>query len=334
MEGPQTIRWGIIGCGAVTEVKSGPAFQKASGSRLVAVMRRDGARAEDYARRHGVPRWYDSVEALLGDPEVDAVYVATPPSSHLAHVRLAAQAGKPVYVEKPMGLTFAECEEMNAVCQEARVPLFVAYYRRALPRFLKVKEWIDSGALGEIRFVTCVLSQPVGDDSTHPWHVNPGISGGGRFVDVGCHALDSLDFFLGPIREVRGAATNQAGLYGAEDVVSGELVFASGVHGTGVWCFTSGETIDRTEIVGSRGTARFAVLRDEPVTLRTAEGFTHLAIEHPPHVQQPLVQAVVDQLLGVGTCPSTGVTASRTSWVMDELLREYRRTASARAAGD
>jgi predicted dehydrogenase len=327
--GRRTVRWGILGCGAVTEVKSGPAFQKARGSQLVAVMRRDGQRAADYARRHQVPRWYDNAAALIDDPGVDAVYVATPPSSHREYVRLVAQARKPVYVEKPMGRSFAECEEMLVACEAADVPLFVAYYRRALPRFLKVKEWIDGGALGEIRFVTSVVSQPVGDDLQHAWHLAPEVSGGGRFVDVGCHALDLLDFLLGPIGEVRGSAANQARLYDAEDVVSGEWIFDSGVRGVGVWCFTSGDTIDRTEIVGSRGTARFAVLRDEPVTLTSAEGVTQLAIDNPTHVQQPLVQSVVDQLLGLGECRSTGASASRTTRVIDELLREYRRAGRA-----
>jgi 1,5-anhydro-D-fructose reductase (1,5-anhydro-D-mannitol-forming) len=235
-----------------------------------------------------------------------------------------------VYVEKPPGRTHAECQEMLATCRSAGVPLFVAYYRRALPRFLKVKEWIDGGALGEIRFVTCVLSQPVGDDLGHPWHLDANISGGGRFVDVGCHALDLLDFLLGPIGEVRGAAANQAGLYDVEDVVSGEWVFSSGVHGVGTWCFAGGETIDRTEIVGTRGTARFSILRDAPVTLSAAAGVTEERIDNPVHVQQPLVQSVVDELLGVGACPSTGETASRTSRVMDELLRDYRRARPAR----
>jgi 1,5-anhydro-D-fructose reductase (1,5-anhydro-D-mannitol-forming) len=321
----RAIRWGMIGCGAVTEVKSGPAFQQARGSQLVAVMRRDGARAADYARRHNVPRWYNDAAALIEDPEVDAVYVATPPSSHLEYARLVAQAGKPVYVEKPMGRSYAECQKMIAACQQASVPLFVAYYRRALPRYLKVREWIARGALGEVRFVTSVLAQPPGDDLSHPWHLDAEISGGGRFFDVGCHALDLLDFLLGPIATVKGTAANQAGAYDAEDVVSGEWTFASGVHGVGVWCFTSGDTFDRTEIVGTRGTARFALLRDEPVSLSTPNGTTAELIDHPAHVQQPLVQSIVDQLLGVGTCPSTGTSASRTNWVMDEFLREYRR---------
>lgn len=155
-----TIRFGIIGCGNVTEVKSGPGFQKADQSALVAVMRRNGDLAQDYARRHGVPRWYTDAQALIDDPEVDVVYVATPPGSHLEYTLAAARAGKPVYVEKPMALNGAECDRMLAACREAQVPLYVAYYRRALPRFLKVKELLEAGAIGDIRYAATVQYQP------------------------------------------------------------------------------------------------------------------------------------------------------------------------------
>ncbi|MDX5436908.1 MAG: Gfo/Idh/MocA family oxidoreductase, partial [Pontibacter sp.] len=136
----QKVRWGIIGCGDVTEVKSGPAFQKIENSELVAVMRRDSAKAQDYAARHGVPKWYDSAEALIHDPDVDAVYIATPPDSHAAYTLRVAAAGKSVYVEKPMALNYTQCQEMLAACNQANVPLFIAYYRRSQPLFLKVKE--------------------------------------------------------------------------------------------------------------------------------------------------------------------------------------------------
>ena len=188
------IRWGIIGCGAVTEVKSGPGLQKAERSRLVAVMRRNASLAEDYARRHGVPRWYSDARDLLADPEVDAVYVATPPSTHREYARLAAAAGKPVYVEKPMARTHAECLEMIAACREAGVALYVAYYRRAQPRFLKVRDLLAAGAIGAPRSVTVTLHQPppapVARPEDLPWRVRPEISGGGLFVDLGSHTLD------------------------------------------------------------------------------------------------------------------------------------------------
>lgn len=324
----ETVRWGIIGCGNVTEVKSGPALQKAAHSQLVAVMRRDGALARDYAERHGVPRWYDDAQALIDDPEVNAIYIATPPSSHKAYTLAAAAAGKPVYVEKPMALDFAECQEMIAACRTAVVPLFVAYYRRALSRFLKIKELLDAGALGAVRSVMITLQQPVRpshrDPSNLPWRVQPPIAGGGIFVDLASHQLDFLDYVLGPIASAQGYAANQAGLYPAEDIVSGSFVFASGVQGVGSWCFSSFDEIDRTEITGDAGRLSFSTFGDDPLVLTTRDGTQTFAIQYPPHIQQPLIQTVVDELRGHGRSPSTGESAARTTWVMDQMLAGYR----------
>jgi 1,5-anhydro-D-fructose reductase (1,5-anhydro-D-mannitol-forming) len=324
----RTIRWGIIGCGDVTEVKSGPGFQQAEHSALVAVMRRDGARAADYARRHGVPRWYDDAAALIADPEVDAVYVATPPSSHAEHALAAARAGKPVYVEKPMARHAAECRAMVDGCRAAGVPLFVAYYRRALPRFLEIKRLLESGEIGDVRFVSITLHQPLTpeelDPRTLPWRVDPAIAGGGRFVDLASHMLDFLDFALGPIVVAHGAAANQARRYAAEDVVAGSFRFASGVVGSGVWCFSAFDRADRTEIVGSAGRIVYSTFDTRPVVVHTDAGVREVAIDNPVHIQQPMIQLVVNALNGQGESPSTGETAMRTSWVMDRMLEGYR----------
>ena len=129
------IKWGFIGCGEVTEKKSGPAFNKVPGSSVVAVMSRNADRAKSYATRHGIARWYDDAQALLDDPEVNAVYIATPPSSHATYAIMAMKSGKPVYVEKPLAATYEECLRVNRVSRETGVPCFVAYYRRYLPYF-------------------------------------------------------------------------------------------------------------------------------------------------------------------------------------------------------
>ena len=321
----RTIRWGIIGCGDVTEVKSGPAFQRVKNSSLSAVMRRSGELAKDYARRHGVPRWYDDAEALIHDPEVDAVYIATPPAFHKEYALISARAGKPVYVEKPMALNFGDCKRMLEVCREARVPIFVAYYRRALSRFLKVKELIDARAIGEPRFVNMTFCQPLAPEDLNPqalpWRVIPEIAGGGRFVDLASQMLDFLDYLLGPIRLVEGFASNQAHRYPAEDIVTGTFIFESGVHGVGTWCFTSVDRRDLTEIVGTEGRIAYSTFDAEPIVLITPKGATEFSFEYPPHIQQPLIQTVVDELNGVGICPSNGESASRTSRVMDLMLK-------------
>ncbi len=322
----ERVRWGIIGCGNVTEVKSGPAFQKIKNSELVAVMRRNGELAKDYAKRHHVSKWYDDADMLIHDPEVDAVYIATPPGSHKEYTLKAAKAGKPVYVEKPMALNWDECNEMINACKAASVPLYVAYYRRAQPRFVKIKELLESKVIGDIRYVSSTQYQKAREDvmdpKNLPWRVQPELSGGGLFFDLASHTLDLLDFLLGPIKVANGIATNQAGYYRAEDIVTGTYHFESGIHGIGTWCFTAFENVDVNEIIGSKGKISFSTFGDDPIVLTTANGKEEWNFERPQHVHQPLLETIVADLTGdTCHCPSTGVTGARTNWVMGELVK-------------
>ncbi len=330
----KTIRWGIIGVGDVCEVKSGPGLQKAAHSALVSVMRRTGHLAEDYAKRHGVPRWTHNADDVIHDPEVDAVYIATPPGSHLEYTLKVAAAGKPVYVEKPMARTYAECQQMIDACKSAGVPLYVAYYRRRLPRFLKVKEMIDSGAIGDVRAVRVTLTQSLPDNldpDNLPWRFIPAIAGAGLFLDVGSHMLDWLDYALGPIAAAHGSAANQGGMYPVEDMVSGSWVHESGVQGVGLWSFAAQRSRqDEIAILGSKGRITFECYSTQPVVLTTDSDTQTFAIDNPPHIQQPLIQTIVDALNGSGSCPSTGETAARTTWVMDQMLKGWREKPAAR----
>ncbi len=328
------IRWGIIGCGDVCEVKSGPGFQKAANSALVAVMRRNGPLAADFARRHGVPRWYDDAQTLINDPEVDAVYVATPPSSHKEYTLLAAAAGKPVYVEKPMAPTHADCVEMIEACRAAGVPLWVGYYRRRLPKFVKIQEMLNSGVIGDVRSVTIRLRQPVAAQlhqpgtpmnlTDLPWRVNPAIAGGGLFLDLAAHMLDIVDMLVSPIRQVSGFATNQGGHYPAEDIVAGTFAFENGALGTGSWFFTAADRLEWTELEGPRGRIGYACFDTSPIQLTRADGIQEIPITQPDHVHQPLIQTIVDELNGQGRCPSTGESGARATWVMDQMLAGWR----------
>ena len=316
-----TIRWGIIGCGDVTEVKSGPALYKTRDSELVAVMRRNADKARDYAVRHRVPRWYDQADALIGDPDINAVYIATPPDTHAHYTAQVARAGKPVYVEKPMARNHGECLAMIDACRRAGVPLFVAYYRRALPAFLKVESLVAEEAIGEVRFASIALCQPASENPDDlPWRVVPAISGG-YFFDLAAHQLDFLDFLLGPIAQASGHATNQAGRYQAEDAVTASFAFESGTLGAGVWNFAADQHRDRIEIVGDKGRIAFSTFAFTPVELETDAGTETFAFNPPEHVQQPLIQTVVNALLGRGACPSTGASAARTSRIMDLIVR-------------
>ncbi|PLK50551.1 Gfo/Idh/MocA family protein [Uliginosibacterium sp. TH139] len=317
------IRWGILGCGEVTEVKSGPGFQKAAGAELVAVMRRNGELAADYARRHGIARSYDDAARLIADPEVDAVYVATPPGAHLPLALLCAEAGKPCYVEKPLSLNHAQSLQMVEAFSARGVPLFSAYYRRAMPRFQKIQALLASGAIGAPRYANLQLHQPIPAEDLDPdgpgWRVNPALSGGGRFVDMGSHQLDFFDYLFGPVKDVHGFAASHAGLP-AEDTVSAVLRFENGISASASWCFAAGDRLDRCEIVGDAGRIVFATFDDSPVRLFNTEGEQAFAIPNPAHVQQPLIQNVTDCLLGRAEALSTGASAARTDAVIDRIL--------------
>jgi predicted dehydrogenase len=320
-----TIRWGILGCGAVCEVKSGPALQKAEGSELVAVMRRNAALAEDFARRHDVPAWYDDADKLIADPRVDAVYIASPPGNHLELALKASAHGKPAYVEKPMARTHSECRRMLEAFEKKGLRLFVAYYRRALPRFLKAKEILDSGALGTITGISCrysSASQRRADDAL-PWRLQAETAGAGLFLDLGSHTLDLVDFMLGPLSDIEGTAANVASEYAVEDTVVMTFRTSSGALGTGAWNFASAQSEDVVVISGTRGELRFSTFGDAPVELQTADRVEVFELRHPVHIQQPLIQTIVDALSGRGSCPSTAASGARTSAVMDKVLLGY-----------
>jgi predicted dehydrogenase len=319
------VKWGIIGVGNVTEKKSGPAFQKVESSELVAVMRRTGDLAEDYAERHGVPKWFDNAEKLINDPEVDAIYIATPPDSHEKYTLMAAEAGKPVYVEKPMARSYVECKRMIKACVAHNVPLFVAYYRRALPNFLKVKQLIDEKTIGDVRFIDCKVHKAINkeEDNSDNWRVNPKIGGGGYFYDLASHQLDFFDFLFGPIVKASGISKNNAGLYAANDTTVGTFEFENGVAGTGSWCFAvsrDSET-EQTIIYGSKGRIEFDFFGKYEVSVFVdGQDVQKLTFDMPMHIQQPLIQTVVDELNGEPVkCPSTGTSAARTNWVLEEI---------------
>jgi predicted dehydrogenase len=323
---PRTIRWGIVGCGEVAEVKSGPGFQKAAHSTLVAVMRRDAARAEDFARRHGVPRWHTDADAIFEAPDIDAVYIATLPDTHREYALRCAAAGKAVYVEKPMAMDAAECDAMIATCASASVPLWVGYYRRALPRFLAVRDRVRDGAIGAVREVVSRQSQRASTPGSgaRAWRADPARSGGGAFFEGAVHTLDFLDFLFGPLEVVRAHAESRGGDARLEDRVDAGYRFAGGVTGSGAWDFAAAADFEFNEIIGTTGRIRYSTTRDVPIELWRGDTLERIAIADPPHVHQPLIQTIVDELNGHGRCPSTGVSAARTARVVDAALQSLR----------
>lgn len=321
------IRWGMIGCGEVAEIKSGPAFYKASHSKLVAVMRRNGNLAEDFARRHGVPRWHTDADAIIEANDIDAIYIATHPDSHSYYALRCAAAGKAIYVEKPMALQLSDCVAMVDACEAAGVPLWVAYYRRKLERFVAVKNLLSAGAIGipqavVVRHLMSAPEESATSSATMAWRRDV-TKGGGQFIEGACHTLDLLDFYFGAVEEVKAFVDNRVGVFASEDVVAASFRFSRGVLGTGIWCYAAGRDDESCEIVGSTGSLKFSVTRASPIEVMRRHVCQMISVGDPEHVQQPLIQSIVNEMNDVGMCPSTGHSALRTAHALDTIMRSF-----------
>ena len=324
------LKWGFIGCGEVTEKKSGPAFSEVTGSMVEAVMSRNEKNARRYAERHGINKWYTDAQELIDDPDVNAIYIATPPSSHATFAIMAMKAGKPVYVEKPLAANYEDCARVNRVSEETGVPCFVAYYRRYLPYFQKVKQIVQNGTIGNVMNVQVRFAVPPRDldysnPENLPWRLQPDIAGGGYFYDLAPHQLDLLQDMFGVIVEADGICANRANLYNVEDSVSACFRFESGLPGSGSWCFVAHESAkeDRITVIGDKGQVSFSVFNYDPIRLNTLDGTQNITVPNPPYVQYPLIKSVIEQLQGISVCSCTSVSATPVNWVMDRILGKF-----------
>lgn len=322
----QKISWGIIGCGDVTEVKSGPAFNKVKNSELVAVMRRNAEKAEDYAQRHHVPKWYTNATDLINDPDVNAIYIATPPSSHEDYALAALEVGKPVYVEKPMSVNAASANRMAHAAKEKNVKLSVAHYRRAQPLFKKVKQLLGEDAIGDIRFIKSELYKRslTPEELAVPkaaWRVDPTVAGGGLFHDLAPHQLDLMFYFFGEPVHASGIAINQAGSYDADDLVAGNILFKNRVLFNGIWCFNVSEEDEKDycEIVGANGKICFSFFEHRRIEMTVHGKTSEILFEPLHHVQQPMIEKVVEYFLDMGPNPCSGEDGAVVMKLIDDF---------------
>lgn len=322
-ENTKIIRWGILGCGNVTELKSGPAYQKTEGFKIEAVMRRDAEKSADYAQRHGISKYYSDADQLINDPNIDAIYIATPPDTHHFYGLKVATAGKICCIEKPLAPNYQESLEIYEAFKTRNIPLFTAYYRRSLPRFLQIKSWLDENKIGSVRSIRWNLTKTTSPQDLaqeYNWRTDAKVAPGGYFDDLASHGLDLFCFLLGAIKEVSGIAINQQGLYSAKDAITACWLHESGITGNGNWNFGSSKREDIVEIAGSMGKISFSIFENDPIILENQEGKIELQIEHPENVQYYHVQNIKDHLLGKSQHPSADFSAVHTSWVMDKIL--------------
>lgn len=319
------IRWGFLGCGEVTEQKSGPAFYKTQGSTVTAVMSRSLEKARDFANRHGVDRYYDNAEDLIQDDAVDAVYIATPPASHLTLALATAEAGKPAYIEKPMARSYSECLTICQAFEEKDLPLYVAYYRRSLPKLKIIHDLLNQNKIGSVRSFEISLHKPLPkkSDEALPWRLKPEIAGGGLFVDLACHSIDLVAYLLGSIEAVNGMATNQSRISEAEDLVCAQFRLENGVLGTGQWCFTTNKRTDSIVITGAEGRITFSNHGTEAIQLEDGHGIQLYNYETPDNIEQPFIEDVIKGIKGYNHFTGNVQQSAKVNWVMDEILNDY-----------
>ncbi len=321
------VNWGMIGCGAVTEVKSGPGLYKSENSNLIAVYSDVYEKTLDYTNRHNVKKAYENLEDLLKDEEVDIIYVATPPKFHKEYAIRILESGKIPYIEKPVAMNYEEALEVKKVSEKVNIPVYVAFYRRGLEKFIKIKELLDNKTIGDVKYIYVTQIMPVEDSElsrkTLPWRVIPEISGGGKFLDMAVHVLDCLEFYFGEMESLTGIVENKGGYYDADDTVVANFKFKNGVIGNGTWCYVADDFVNKVEIVGDTGRIVYDGLSAKRFSLIKDGKEEKFEFEEPEHVAMPYQQAVVNELIGKKKSYANFNQALNLVEMTDMLLNDY-----------
>jgi predicted dehydrogenase len=318
-----SVTWGVIGCGDVVEVKSGPAFQKCDNSKLLAVMRRNGDLAEDFAKRHNVPLWYNDADELLANPDINAIYIATPPSTHLEYALKALDAGKNVYIEKPMAINDEEAVISRDAVHKSTQKLVVAHYRRFLPMYVKVKELINSNTIGDIKFVDLRFLQPYDFNDKATWRLDKEISGGGYFHDIAPHQIDLMYYFFGDYDIAKGISVNQSKINNVDDTVNGIISFKNNIQFRGMWSFAIPNDLeeDRCVIYGENGTIVISFYKEKLILNSTKINKT-FEFKNPENIQFPMIHETVNYFLGKRSNPCPVEDGRLVTKLMQEFTKK------------
>lgn len=321
----KTINWGMIGCGQVTEVKSGPGLYKSLNSKLYGLYNRNYDKAVDYANRHPVQNVFENLDEMLSDENIDIVYIATPPSSHKEFALKCIKYGKIPYIEKPIANTYEEALEIEKAALDANLPVYVAFYRRGAEKFIEIKKLLESGVIGNVRHISIIQNQPVQldelDSNSLPWRVKKEISGGGKFLDMAVHVFDILQFMFGKLKNIDADLKNLGGYYDVDDMVTAKFEFENGVVGSGSWCYVADSNLDRVEIFGDKGHMTFSGLGLDSFILRIGDVEKLYNFEVPENVSMPYQQSIVNELLGMSKSNADFSHALNISKLTDEIYK-------------
>ena len=246
------LNFGVIGAGGIARRKTIPGMLKAKNCKLVAVM--DPVGVEEIAGQFKVAKAYTREQDLLADPQVEAVYIASPVNSHAKQIQMAAEAGKHVLCEKPLTLNLQQAKQAVQVCRKNKVFLQEGYMMKFHGAHVKARELIEEGRLGKIVYMRAQLScwYPKMEGA---WRQDPKKGGGGSLIDMATHLYDLLEDFAGPIRRLVALTGNLVQDYKSEDASATLLEFKSGAQATVdcFFCIPDEASRTRLEIYGSQG---------------------------------------------------------------------------------
>jgi len=290
------LRWGLIGAGDIVRKRVADALRTASGCELAAVTRARADLVERFAREVGAARWHASWRDLVSDPDVDAVYVATPVRLHAEQTIAAAESGKHVICEKPMAMNVAECDRMIAACRSSGVRLAVAYYRRFYPVVRRIDQILTSGEIGAPVWAQATAFEPFDPLPGAPryWLVQRSESGGGPMADFGCHRVEVLLSLLGPVRQVKSLVASVVLRRDVEDTAAALLQFERGACAIVAVTHAAADRADALDLFGTLGSIRVASLNVGEMVVHAAGGERRESHPPPANVHVPLVEDFVD----------------------------------------
>jgi predicted dehydrogenase len=317
-------RWGLIGAGDIVRKRVAPALRDLPNCELVSIARANAGLAAEFAKEFGASKWFDDYRELVADPEIHAVYIATPVFLHAEQAIAAAESGKHVLCEKPMALNVEECDRMIDACRSNNVKLGIAYYRRFYPVLDRIKELISDDAIGKVSVAQINAFEYVDLDSGDPrhWFIEKAKSGGGPMIDFGCHRLEVLTNLFGSVEKVTSLVSNRVFGREVEDTAVASMQFENGTCASVTVTHAAREPQDTLDIYGTEGSIHVPVLNNGQMTVRVGGTIRDVSLPPDANIHAPLIEQFADCILRNASPEVTGECGREIASLIEKIYAE------------
>lgn len=320
------INWGLIGFGTVVKSNSNGLPFDFDNSEVYAFYQRNTEEGIKNQKKYNIKKFYSNITDLLSDNDIDAIYICTPPGYHLEYAKLCCDFNKPTYIEKPFARNYLECLDIVNYFNKKGVPIWVAHYKRTLPKFLKIKELLENNAIGKIVNINFTSERPYNSSlSNHKWLYDVELSGGGRFFDIAPHLIDLLIFYFGNFKKIYGLSSNNCNMYKTEDIVSFIFETEGGIIGSANYNFLSDKRLDILNIFGTKGNISFSIEGGGDIKLNTLGKEELISFDEPYIYEKNMVKNIVSELINkkYNTNICHGKDALETYRIIDLILSDF-----------